>query len=348
VLLGSELPRRFDLVHCDISTRRGIEQQGRFRPRNFASACRQISRFARLLLRERPAIVHLPVSGTLSGFLRDSAFVRLASAHGACVLGHVHGGRIRPFFERGRPAARRLIRATFQRIDVTIALSPTWERFFRETGLARVVTVIPNPVDDEFLEALPPHVPVNRNQEPFHVLFVGALGRAKGAFDLVSAAADLVSAVPEARVTLIGPEAEPRVREQLAASAARYGIAGRVCLPGPRYGEEKVAAFLDADVLCLPSYYEAFPCTILEGMAAGLPIVATTVGGIPDIVQSSHNGLLFTPGDAPALAAALRTLAADPSQGRAMGERNVAAVRAGYTVPIIVEKIATLYREMLT
>jgi glycosyltransferase involved in cell wall biosynthesis len=347
VMLGSELPRRFGLVHCDISTRGGIEQQGRFRPRNFASACRQISRFAHLLLRERPGLVHLPISGTLSGFLRDTAFVRLAAARGARILGHVHGGRIRPLFERGSPAVRRLVRSTFQRIDVTIALSPLWEQFFREAGLARAVTVIPNPVDDEFLAALPPDVPVDRGSDAFHVLFVGALSRDKGVFDLIDAAADLLADFPEARVTLIGPGAEPRAREHVAAAAARHGIARRICLPGPRYGEEKVTAFLEADVLCLPSYHEAFPCTILEGMAAGLPIVATTVGGIPDVVRPPTNGLLVTPGDVPALGRALCALAADRLQARAMGAHNAFTVRAEYTVPIIVEKIATLYQEML-
>jgi glycosyltransferase involved in cell wall biosynthesis len=348
VLLGSELPRRFGLVHCDISTRRGIEQQGRFGPRNFTAASSQVARFARLLLRERPHLVHLPVSGTLSGFLRDSAFIRLAAARGATVLGHVHGGRIRPLFEKGRPAVRRLVRATFQHIDVTIALSPLWEQFFRASGLARRVTVIPNPVDDEFLAALPESVPVERDDEPFHVLFVGALGRDKGAFDLVGAAAELLAAVPRARVTLIGPEAEPRARERLIAAAGRHGIGGRICLPGPIYGEEKVAAFLGADLLCLPSYHEAFPCTILEGMAAGLPIVASTVGGIPDIVRSPANGRLVPAGDVPALGQALRALAADPAQCRAIGVQNAATVRAAYTVPIIVDKIAALYREMLT
>jgi glycosyltransferase involved in cell wall biosynthesis len=157
----------------------------------------------------------------------------------------------------------------------------------------------------------------------------------------------VIAAVPDAHFTLIGPAAEREAPAQLAEMCARHGIAGRVLLPGPRYGAEKIAAFLDADVLCLPSYQEAFPCTILEGMAAGLPVVATEVGGIPDMVRPGEHGFLIPAGDVPALVRALRQLAGDAALRREMGERNAAAARAQYTVATTVERIAAAYREVL-
>ena len=87
-----------------------------------------------------------------------------------------------------------------------------------------------------------------------------------------------------------------------------------------------------ADIFCLPSIYEGFPVVILEAMAAGLPVVSTTVSGIPEAIEDGVTGLLVAPEDAAALADALDKLAANPRLCSEMGQNARASLREKFSI----------------
>jgi glycosyltransferase involved in cell wall biosynthesis len=100
--------------------------------------------------------------------------------------------------------------------------------------------------------------------------------------------------------------------------AAQMGVASAVSFLGVR---EDVSALLNAcDVFALASFWEGHPLSVMEAMAAGLPVVATAVGGVPEIVSDGVTGLLVEPGDVEAFANALRLLVRDPERRRQLGE----------------------------
>ena len=101
--------------------------------------------------------------------------------------------------------------------------------------------------------------------------------------------------------------------------ARSLGVAEAITFAGPREHDELPPFYDAADAVALPSLFEGLPLVLLEAMAAARPVVATAVGGIPDLVEDGRTGRLVAPGDPAALAAALAGVAADPEAARRLG-----------------------------
>jgi glycosyltransferase involved in cell wall biosynthesis len=134
-------------------------------------------------------------------------------------------------------------------------------------------------------------------------------------------------------------------RKQMERSAHELGIAKRCLFLGY---QDDVAAFYGAiDVLLLPSANEGTPVSVIEALAAGRPVVATRVGGVPDIVRDGVDGYLVAPGDPSELAERLVRLARDPDRRARMGADGRARVLQRYTVARLVDDVDLLYRSLL-
>ncbi len=132
--------------------------------------------------------------------------------------------------------------------------------------------------------------------------------------------------------------------EALQTLAGELGIAGRVRFLGFR---QDVAELLGAaDVFLFPSFQEGLPVSLMEAMAAWLPCVVSHVRGNRDLIRSGEGGYLYAPTDARGLSEGLRILLADPALCEAMGHRNREAIRP-YALPRVLDRMATLYRELL-
>lgn len=157
--------------------------------------------------------------------------------------------------------------------------------------------------------------------------FLDMLARAKGTFDLLQAWPDVLRAVPRAQLILAGAGAIDEAR----AAARRDGFERSLVTPG-WVDEAMREKLLDqAWVVTLPSHWEAMPMAVLEAQAAGVPVVASRVGGLPLIVDDGRTGLLVPAGNGAALAQALvtllrqRTAPCDGCSGAGAGRRPVLA-----------------------
>ncbi len=179
---------------------------------------------------------------------------------------------------------------------------------------------------------------------PSHAPLIGSVGRLepiKGYRYFLEAAALVLRSYPEAYFLLAG---DGRERSELSDRAQALGIGERFCLLGWR---DDVPSLLKAmDLFVIPSLNEGMGRSAVEAMAAGLPVVASRVGSLPEVVAHGDTGLLVPPADPEALASAILSLLKDPRGRRAMGERARAAVDP-YSVEIMVERIEALYRELL-
>ena len=172
---------------------------------------------------------------------------------------------------------------------------------------------------------------------------VGRLAEVKQQGVLIRAFAQVLPAFPAARLVLVGDGPLWAELEELAGS---LGLGGAVLFAGYRPNPERYLAAMD--VFVLPSRAEAMPLVIPEAWAAGRPVVATRVGGIPELIEDGKTGLLVEPGDVGGLAVRLRQLLADPPLARALGRAGRESARAKYDVTAMAGAYDRTYRELLT
>ncbi len=176
-------------------------------------------------------------------------------------------------------------------------------------------------------------------------LVLGVAGRLiplKGIDHLLCAAAALQAEFPQLRIEIAGSGSE---RANLEASVARLGLSGRVKFLG--WVDEIRSALLRWDVFVLPSLEEGFPIAALEAMAAGLPVVASSVGGVPELVVDGNTGWLVPPAGVEPLTSRLRTLLRDPEQRRKMGAAGRNRVREQFSLNLMTQGFSQLYDELL-
>jgi glycosyltransferase involved in cell wall biosynthesis len=159
-------------------------------------------------------------------------------------------------------------------------------------------------------------------EDAFWVCAVGRLSAEKGHRYLVDALPSMVSRMPNLRCFFLG---EGRERQELDAQLTRLGMRDRAIFAG---FQKDVRPWVQAcDVLVNPSLTEGMPNAVLEAMSLGTPVVATAVGGVPDLITDQESGLLVVPGDPPALAGAVYSLWADSSLALRLAKNAQARVR---------------------
>lgn len=170
---------------------------------------------------------------------------------------------------------------------------------------------------------------------------IAHLSSEKGQRDLVDAIPAVLAVHPEARFVLVG---EGALRGELERRARELGLGERLAFTGFR---DDVDVILDAlDVFVMSSHAEGLGTAVADALAARRAVVATRVGGIPDIVEDGVEGLLVPPRDPAALAAAIGRLLDDPELRRRLGEAGRAKVERSFSVDAMVEGNLAVYREM--
>jgi glycosyltransferase involved in cell wall biosynthesis len=292
--------------------------------------------------RRRLDLVHLHVS-TRGSLARKSVAVAIARSARVPVVVHVHSGG---FFEAGeRPAARiqnRAFRWVLESADTVVALTPAWKRNLEARARIKRLRVVPNAPD---LVA----APTPGNASPGNlVLYLGHLYRAKGLYDLLEAFAVVRESRDRLRLVLAGEGPEAHHLGRFAAELGlEVGAGAAVELPGWVGPPEKATLLAEAACLVLPSHNEGLPLVLLEAMHAGVPIIATSVGGVPDVVRDGREALLVPPHDVEALSRALSSVVDDPQLAEGMAGAAHERALARFTPEAMAARLAGVYRETL-
>ncbi len=239
-------------------------------------------------------------------------------------------------------------RRTTEATDLFIAVSrDIRDRLIAEHTPEAAIALIPNavfvdlqtiPGGDGWLAstlAVPRDAPV--------LCAVGRLVTAKSHWVLVDAMALLPD--PKPYCVVVG---EGRLRPQLESRIARLGLAARVLLLGHREPSEVLGIVRGADVFVMPSSSEGTPIALLEAAALGRPIVATRVGGIPEMISDGDHARLVPPDDPAALAGAIREVLVDPLRSALMGRRAQRHVAREFGLPAQVQATLRAYETALS
>jgi glycosyltransferase involved in cell wall biosynthesis len=208
------------------------------------------------------------------------------------------------------------------------------------------VEVIPNGIRTDLKDDLPLPDEVRRELGiPNGATVLGTVGRlaeVKRQDLLIRAVSKLKEAYPDLQLILVGDGPE---RERLAALARELQITDRVHFLGYQSCPEKYLRIMDA--FALTSRSEGFPVSLLEAWVAGVPVVCSAVGGIPDVVSPERDGVLFPPGDKSALDSALSRVLGDRDLRKRLGEAGNRVVRERYSLERMAAEYESRYRSLI-
>jgi glycosyltransferase involved in cell wall biosynthesis len=267
-------------------------------------------------------------------------------ARRAKTLGHFHAGDFIDHWQglpkwRKRFALRELLRLN------GLVLASKWWR--DEVGKILPLPpgklfVVNNPIDSVFEQAAL-QMPLDRAGNM--VLAMGVMERAKGIYDILEAA-KLLGAEGEWHLNVAGGEREPNAFKDVSNYVAGNALSGVVHLKGPVSPEEKVNLFKGASILLLPSHFENFPLVLIEAAAAGMAIICTPVGAVPEFFQDGVSALFVEPKNPQQIADALSRLLRQPEERL----RLAGAARETFLKRLaranIVESLGRTYQQVLS
>jgi glycosyltransferase involved in cell wall biosynthesis len=289
----------------------------------------------------RVDVVHMHLApAPLLPLVRAIVLLAAARLAGARTLLHAHSGRL-------HIAARSRVYRIGLRVlglvaDRTIAVSADGLRTLEQADVR--VELVANALDTGS------YPEPERDPAVVSIVFVGTVCARKGLDDLRNALLRLREAgrLSHARVTIVGDGRQegPHVFEQVQEDYANSDLTDIVRFTGPLPPPEVRSVLTKADIFCLPSHWEGLPLSLLEAMAAGAAVVATSVGDIPEVLQHGAAGILVEPEQPAQLADALGRLLDDPQERARLGTVARERVRRDFDRSTMARRILEIYREL--
>jgi len=294
---------------------------------------------------KRPDLVHVKTSSGIN-FYQNSLYVHAARLARLPVLIQLHCGKFEAFYRSSPAPLKAWIRYTLTRARRVAVLSRYWKERLSALAPGTRLVVIPNGLEPEELERLAgPH-----DRRPGRVLFMGTgeawLNREKGLEDLLAVLPRMAADYPSVTWVLAGLESPEEVEGWWRERGLPRPAKDRVLCRSVVSGEERLRLLRDSSLLVLPSHFENMPNLVLEAMAAGLAVVATRVGALPEMLAEDGGGFLFPAGDQAGLEGALRR-ALDEGDGLARrGRRNRETVERHHTMAVVERGLEEVYRDI--
>jgi glycosyltransferase involved in cell wall biosynthesis len=307
-----------------------------------------IRRLVREIQRVRPHILHTHTAK--AGAVGRTAALLAGDARPPVIVHTYHGHVLRGYFDPIRTRFfRETERALARHTTRLIAVGPEVRDDLVALGVAPAeqFVVIRLGIDLEQRVSGDRRAEFRRlfgvPEERFVVGWIGRMTTIKRVPDVLLSFRALLDRGVDAALCLVGDGPDRAAVER---QAAELGIARHILSVG--YQEDVAPYYSFFDALVLPSANEGTPVVAIEALAAGRPVVATRVGGLPDVVSEGEDGFLVEVGDVDGVAAALERLARDPALRARMGAAGPPRVIPRYRVERLVDDVDELYRELLT
>ena len=293
--------------------------------------------FLKLIIDRRIKIIHIHGASYGSFIRKFICFIIAKYIFQKKVIYHIHGAEYHLFYSCSNGFIKSLIKLFINNTDCIICLSIAWKNFFESNFNPNKIEIVPNIIDYPSLSS------IEREKSILTFLFLGIIGNRKGVFDLlevISANKDKYSGKIK---LVIGGNGET---DRLTQIIKEHNLKDLIEFVGWITKEEKNAWLQRADIYILPSYNEGLPISILEAMSYGKAIISTKVGGIPEIVIPSENGILIEPGNSQQLESAIDFFIENHHIIDNYGEKSKSLVKKHLPYSVL-DKLSLIYETLL-
>lgn len=289
----------------------------------------------------RPALIYFTLSPTGFAFYRDSIYVALIKLFGAPIVFHLHGKGIKE--KAKNPFNRILYTFVFYnskiillskllRPDLDLVIDKNAKLFYLPNG----IKYREKSHNLRQLQIPPTGAPV--------ILFLSNIVRTKGVFVLLEALSHLKKRRVQFKAFLVGGIVGAVPEKLLHKAINNYGLINDVKYLGPKYGKEKEEIMINSDIFVFPTYQEAFPLVLLEAMRAGVAVISTYEGAIPEIIENGSNGYLVQQKDAIQLADRIEALIKDETLRLKFGRNSLEKFKSSYTSGIFESNLTQILK----
>ena len=325
--LGSSLTQKFKIrylaSHCD----------GNLAQKGFKALWAYYLFFYHLLTL-KPDIIHIHGASRAS-FYRKTPFFLFSKFFGKKIIFHLHGGEFMQFYhnESGQ-TKKKYIRSVLEMADIIIVLSYKWRDNLNTISDNLNTTILFNSIK---ISPLKNRIPYKNKIQ--NVLFLGKIDRNKGIFDIIEAGKSLLKITNQFRFIICGDGNIERCKTL----CKEKGVMEYFIFKGWISGKQKTHLLENADIFILPSYNEGMPMSVIEAMSFGLPVIATNVGGIPEIIKHEKTGFLIEPGDVSGLIYYLEKLIKNRELASNIGRSGRQLALEKFDINKSVKKLESIY-----
>jgi glycosyltransferase involved in cell wall biosynthesis len=340
-VLRSRLREAFDVVHLDTSDHRPVSRVGRVDVQNVALGVMSAIRLLRDAVRGHVDAIYLPIAKNRVGFLRDAVLLLEARALRRIVIVHFHARGFDEFVAAEAWWMRRLVRLALRTprthlIVLGTSLSGEFEGLIPHDR----IHVVANGVEDQRVDAAPPaSVPT--------VLHLSTLWSAKGVFEVLESAERLRARIPGIRYQLAGAWYSDDERKRAMGLVAREHLTRDVQFLGRVEPSERRRLLAAATVMAFPSHSEGHPLVALEALSAGLPVVATRTGAIPEMITDGREGFLVDVGDVDGLTCRIEEILTDPELRRRLSANARSRYERDFTADRFTDRLGDVWQRAL-
>lgn len=292
--------------------------------------------FGKELICNRPDLVHIH-SSFGGSFYRKLPFIYMASAFHIPIVNHIHGSAISDLYINAGKKKKKLVENTFNKCTYLVVLSEEWKE-----NISVIKTTTPKTVIENY-STIHRECFKKKNNKRKRILYLGFITQLKGCFDMPEIAQKVIKEYDNVEFIVAGSGEIEKLKEQL----EKKGIEKYFSFPGWVNNDEKKKLLEESDMFFLPSYTEAMPMSILESMGYGLPVVASNVGGIPQLVKEGINGFMAEPGDTDAFTRKIIVLLQDDECCYKMGKSSLDIAEERYSLEKHIDKICSVYESIL-
>ena len=294
-------------------------------------------RFLLKLWQFHPDVIHFNPSFDPKSIIRELTLIAISKLHRRAVLVQFHGGNVSQLESNGDiPVYLKLV---IKWASQLVVLTNIQKKPLLKYCPLEKISLVPNMVDTTIFTK-----PNHRYRSSYRILYMSKIESKKGALDVLEASPEVIEKFPNSKFLFAGDGPDINKIKLL---CCEMGLEDHVKIMGYLRDKKKAAFLSRGDIFLFPSHYdEGMPYALLEAMAAGLPIISTANGGIPDVIENWVNGILIQPKQAGQLARAIIKLLSNKKARTEFGKLNRFKAESEYDIKIVNDKFKKIYERL--